>query len=396
MTFLQKYRGLLPLLALLLALCGCSSFLDSEYEQISDHDAVASDNDDEDESDVVTVSTYTGLKNAILTMVKNGKETGTIRLQNYDGEPAEDISKAISEVGQSTPFGAYAVDYFDHDKAQILSYYELYLTINYKRTAKQIGNIISTYSTTQAEEILREAVSESDTYLAILSSSGIASESFIYEYLEGYYYENPLQMLLLPEISINIYPESGSQRIAEIEFTYGDSAVDISDMLEELNARAESLSEETKAMSTSEGVRTILLCASLSEVVVPESEVNSEEQTNIITNTAYGALVGGVSDSEGYAMAFKALCDLMDIECYVVAGQLAEQSHFWNIVNIDGSYYHVDPIMCDVNGIETAFLLSDSAMLGEEYKWNTENYVLCEGTLTYYDFAGFLTDESTR
>ncbi len=45
---------------------------------------------------------------------------------------------------------------------------------------------------------------------------------------------------------------------------------------------------------------------------------------------------------EAYSYTFKALCDLCGIKCHVITGTLDGVSHAWNIVNIEGSYYHVD------------------------------------------------------
>lgn len=388
-VFLKNCGFALSIILLMLFLAGCASFLEGDYEEISDHYETDTYEPEDGEADILTVNNYNALKNVILNMVRASEKTGTVRLQNYEGDPAEDISRAISEVRLETPLGAYAVEYFDHDKNQILSYYELSLTINYKRTKSQIDSIISTYSKTEVQEMLRDAVLNYETYLAFLSSSIIAEETFIREYLEEYYYENPLQMLLLPEITVSIYPDTGSQRIAELELEYGWTSDEMDQMLEEFNSAA--LAEVEHVTTDSTGGAVLMLCASLAGKVDGEyadRELTAEEKG--LLGTACGALVYGVADSEGYAMAFKALCDIAEIECYVVKGQLADESHFWTIINVDGSYYHVDPAKCDTNGFEDAFLLADSDMLGREYKWNTENYVLCEGELTYADFAGYL------
>lgn len=63
---------------------------------------------------------------------------------------------------------------------------------------------------------------------------------------------------------------------------------------------------------------------------------------------------------EGYAKAFKFLCDLStwsdsDFECILVTGQMdggtGAGPHMWNIVHIGGDNYLVDPTNCDENTI---------------------------------------------
>ena len=57
---------------------------------------------------------------------------------------------------------------------------------------------------------------------------------------------------------------------------------------------------------------------------------------------------------EGYAKAFKYLCDLTSfsssIDCYIVTGR-ASSDHMWNIVRIDGQSYLVDVTNSDTGGV---------------------------------------------
>ena len=52
--------------------------------------------------------------------------------------------------------------------------------------------------------------------------------------------------------------------------------------------------------------------------------------------------MSGRADSEGMALAYKALCDTIGIECTVVEGRLDRTEHYWNIVTLEGDSYHVD------------------------------------------------------
>ena len=49
---------------------------------------------------------------------------------------------------------------------------------------------------------------------------------------------------------------------------------------------------------------------------------------------------------EGYSKAFQYLCDLSDITCYTVTGDMdggtGAGAHMWNIVEQDGRYYIAD------------------------------------------------------
>lgn len=58
-------------------------------------------------------------------------------------------------------------------------------------------------------------------------------------------------------------------------------------------------------------------------------------------NTIYGALVEGKALCEGYSKAFSYLCNLAEIENMIVTG-LTNEAHMWNMVKVDGNWYHVD------------------------------------------------------
>lgn len=59
--------------------------------------------------------------------------------------------------------------------------------------------------------------------------------------------------------------------------------------------------------------------------------------------TAFGCLVEKNANCEGYAKAFKYLCDNMDIPCIVVVGITSDgANHAWNQVQLNGVWYNVD------------------------------------------------------
>lgn len=72
----------------------------------------------------------------------------------------------------------------------------------------------------------------------------------------------------------------------------------------------------------------------------------TDESTDKDADTAYGALINGKARCEGYTNAFSILLNLVGIENTKVFyfGEDNDQStgHIWNLVKINGSYYHVD------------------------------------------------------
>lgn len=64
--------------------------------------------------------------------------------------------------------------------------------------------------------------------------------------------------------------------------------------------------------------------------------------------SVYGTLVKRTALCEGYAKTFSYLCNLLGIENIIVTG-FTNVPHMWNMVRLDGSWYHVDVTWDDVN-----------------------------------------------
>lgn len=66
-----------------------------------------------------------------------------------------------------------------------------------------------------------------------------------------------------------------------------------------------------------------------------------------VYSSAYGALVNGEAACEGYSKAMQLVLDRVGIENYVICGKVTNSKgesgpHMWNVVNINGDYYHLD------------------------------------------------------
>lgn len=105
--------------------------------------------------------------------------------------------------------------------------------------------------------------------------------------------------------------------------------------------------------------------------------------------SAYGALVNGDAVCQGYALAFKLLLDEMGINTVITSSD--PMNHAWNLVELDGEWYHVDVTWDDPTpdrpngGSYSYFMLSDTTIeeLGKEKGQNHhgwERIKNCEST----------------
>ena len=82
-----------------------------------------------------------------------------------------------------------------------------------------------------------------------------------------------------------------------------------------------------------------------------ESDLNFYRQT-------YGALVREKTVCTGYATAFKAICDRVNLPCWVVFGTADGEEHAWNSVILDGEVKYVDATWGDQDyGVEYEYFL---------------------------------------
>lgn len=106
-----------------------------------------------------------------------------------------------------------------------------------------------------------------------------------------------------------------------------------------------------------------------------------------ISYTAYGALVNHTSVCAGYALAYQALLEQAGIPCEYVTGMTTQGYHAWNIIQIDGAWYHVDTTWDDPIPDRKGyvrynyFLKSDRALSEDHSNWSATH--AC--TSTKYD-----------
>lgn len=113
--------------------------------------------------------------------------------------------------------------------------------------------------------------------------------------------------------------------------------------------------------------------------------VNTVYDETMEKNTGYDLIVNGTSVCAGYAEAYQDLLLRCGIDCLYVSSE--EMEHGWNLVCIDGSWYHVDVTWDDpspdIKGqvLHSNFLLTDQEISSAEEPhtgWNTD--ILCANT----------------
>ena len=364
---------------------GCASMFEKEYLYVSDFIAEAPD---ETGDYAVEVTGFNELKSAVTRFVIGHADVGKVEFRNYDGNINADLAEACWQVKSENAFGAYAVNYISYDVNHIISYYAADIYINYRHTKEELSGIATAENITLVAEYLRIGLERFDTVILLLINNRLLTADDIKEHILELYYGDPLMSPVLPVAEINSYPEKGAQRIFETRFDYfygrerlGEMKAGLAGAVLEFSSSLDEVEPVFAAMEA---------CIRLSEMCDYIHESDSLPASSE-PSTAYGALIENAADGLGFAMAYKALCDAVSVECHVVLGRMDKAPHAWNIIKIEDEYYHVDVSQCSERGIEGVFLTGDSDMWGR-YLWDTEKYPECEGSLSYY----IITDPQMR
>jgi hypothetical protein len=99
--------------------------------------------------------------------------------------------------------------------------------------------------------------------------------------------------------------------------------------------------------------------------------------------TPYGALIKGVAVCDGYTKSMKILLNMVGIESDIVKGDTIvggnRVNHSWNLVKIEGEYYHVDatwndPIPDAGDKVRYSYFNMTDEELEQDHVWNKDRY----------------------
>ncbi len=363
-------KRILGCVLVLLALCGCGVLRENTYVAVVPHDE---DYGTALDSDVLTVSSYLSLKNAMLNMVEDGVKEGVIRAEAYGGNLSEDLSQAVDEVTRQSPLGAYAVSSMTYDYSKIVSYYEIHINTTFRRSLEEIQSIVYVADMDALSLQLRETMKDYRTRLVVRVG---AYESFSLDDMVNQVYEaEPAELLEKPSCSMELYPDSGSQRILEIDFDYVHSTQELMDSRDALQPQIQQLARiYGSSDQPMTNVRRFYQRLGRDAVLEPQ-----DEGTHALTNSVYGVLVEGHATSYGFAQAFRVMMDACEIPCRLITGQRNGALHYWCLVEISGSYYYIDPSTA-AGDQPLEYYLMGNIQLEEQnyYMWNAVEYPVVE------------------
>jgi hypothetical protein len=114
----------------------------------------------------------------------------------------------------------------------------------------------------------------------------------------------------------------------------------------------------------------------------------TEDPKRLLSGQAYSALSFGTGICGAYARAMLVLCEAAGIPCRLVLGDAGGGTsgwtrHAWNLVQVDGSWYHMDVTFDDPVGVTVLrynyFNVTDEE-LARDHRWDRTDYPECTAT----------------
>ncbi len=346
---------LLLLLAVLLAGCG---FFEKTYVYETDYPLTSKT--EPELNDTLNVTNLVALREGIRRTVADGLSSRTVHFDpSYSGNPSEDLAAACWQVRTEDALCIYCVENISYETTQIVSVTEAKLNISYSPNAIPVSEITRMPYATELNSCIAEAISAGQSRLAVLISRSTLSAEDMTERVSAVYRKNPGLAPVEPAVEVSLFQGSGTQCLYELNMDTGLSHQDFLKRKEELDSYIYDVDENADERTKAEAAALSLLDA---------CDRNAP-------GTIYSALIEKKASPEGIALAYVELCRRSGLDCQIVYGQKDWKDHYWNIISLDGNYYHVDLFA----GMNAGFLKTDSAFWGS-YRWAVNEYPKCNGS----------------
>lgn len=351
---MKRMIALLCVLPLLLG--GCSGWLDGSYHSVTPH----KENSTQLDPDNMSATDYDGLLNILTQMIRSGTEEGVITLDAYNRDLiAGDMENAIRQITANDPLAAYAVNNIQYELGTSAGKLAAAVTIDYSVEKSEIRKVITVPSTNMAKDVIANALNQCDTGVVLYINNYTDADftQYVNEYADLY----PDRVIECPAVTANVYPQSGTERVLEVRFTYQNST----DTLKNMQKTIEPIFEASTLLVSGTGDE-YQKFSQLYALLM--NRFDYQIQTS--ATPAYSLLEAGIGDARAFAIVFGAMCRRANLDCQIISGTKDGQPWHWNIVRIGERYYHLDLLQCKENG---AFrLLSSDSM--DRYTWEEFTY----------------------
>lgn len=343
---------------LCVSLCGCDLWMDGSYYNVKPH--LEENVGGSDQS--AEVSSYTELRQQLVELVEDGRQSSLITLSGGSQQQLRSyMEMACLYITKYNAIGAYAVDEIVYEIGTSGAKPAVAVVITYLHGRSEILRMKRTQTMDDAINVITTALEDCDasTVLKVEQYEEMDLTQLVQDYVE----DNPQSCMEMPQVIAVVYPDSGEERVIEISFTYQTSRETLRSMqsaVRQMFASAKLyVSADTEDWEKYSQLYSFLM-----------GRYDYTVETSI--TPSYSLLQHGVGDSKAFATVYAAICRQSGLDCQVVSGTRGGESWHWNILLVDGVYYHVDLLRCSQeNGFQAK---TEEEMSG--YVWNYSEYEL--------------------
>ena len=342
-------------LVLAILLSGCSGMGGSYVSVTPHHEKLTGV-----QSDSLSAANYSELRSRLAELTESGAESAIIYVPEYDREEVEQgMENAVRYITQILPIGAYAIDKVDYEIGTGAGQPAISVNISYLHGRSELRRIKQAERMSDAGDIIRDALDDCADSVVIQVQK--YSEVDLVQLVADYAAQRPDVVMEIPAVAIGIYPEQGTRRVLELRFTYQTSRENLRTM---------------KSM-----VKRVFDSAAL---YINQNDAQEQKYTQLFTflterfdykyetsiTPSYSLLCHGVGDARIFAEVYAAMCRSAGLDCFTVSGSRNGEAWYWNLICVDGYYYHVDLI--ESRGTGNLVRLLDDQMSG--YVWDDSAY----------------------
>ena len=349
------------MVALCLCLCGCQLLSSGSHIYVAEHKPASTGGNGQG----MSVSNYAQLYDALVGLVSSGAQQQTISVDGYDKQRlASDLKKVVTEVQTCDPIAAFAVTEIQCTLGTASGTDAVSVQILYSRDRTELSQIVAVADNEEARGVIEQSLNACDTGV-LLYIADYTSVDFV-QIVEDYGLAHPEYVMEQPQVAVGVYPERGKSRVVELKYAYHTSRDSLKNMQNQVSPvfRSAVLYVSGDAAAEEKYSQLYSFLVERYDYTIASS-----------TTPTYSLLRHGVGDSKAFAAVYASMCRQAGLDCRVVSGNRGEKNWYWNIVRLDGIYYHIDLLSLEDPGVFSVH--SDETMRTSGYMWDFDAYPVC-------------------
>lgn len=345
-------RAILLILILVLGLSGCTGWMDGSYASTMPHQ----DQTPSAENQIAEVKNYSELCQALGSMAEKGVESAVLSVADYENTHIKsDLNEAIVEVRKSNPIAAYAVEKIEYELGTNVGQPAVALAITYIHDRDELLKIRRVANVDEAQKVVAGYL-DNCAAATVLYLDNYEAVDFV-QIVEDYALNYPQRVMEIPSVTVNVYPETGTERVVELKYSYQSNREALRNMKDQVSNVFESAVLYVSG-DAAEREKFSQLYSFLME--------RYEYQLGTSITPAYSLLRHGVGDAKAFAVVYAAMCREAGLDCGIISGTRKGEPWVWNVVYDEGNYYYVDLLRCSASG---AFQERTEKEMGD-YVWD--------------------------